>query len=304
MGKRDIALRIKSVRETRKITRAMYLISASKFQKAKVMLDNVRPYYHKIQVTMKDILLHSGEVTSYYINNNKQKYNIDNKEEEQKPKKKCLIVVTGDKGLCGAYNHNVIKKAEEIIGGEKVNLMVVGEVGRRYFIKKGYDVDIEFLYTAQNPTTTAAGEISDVILNAYNRGLTNEISIVYTEMEGLIQRVKVLRLLPLDIENFMALASEREEGTENNGVQIDDDMIYEPSVTEVFDTLVPEYIKGLVYSILVQAFASEHFARMMAMDGATSNADKMINKLTLEYNKVRQASITQEISEIIAGASV
>ncbi|AEM78198.1 ATP synthase F1 subunit gamma [Thermoanaerobacter wiegelii] len=293
MGKRDIALRIKSVRETRKITRAMYLISASKFQKAKVMLDNVRPYYHKIQVAMKDILLHTGEVTSRYLE----------KKDDKSEKKKSLIVVTGDKGLCGAYNHNAIKKAEELIGKENVNLMVIGEVGRRYFIKKGYNVDIEFLYTAQNPTTAIAGEISDVILNAYNRGLTDEISIVYTEMQGLVQKVRVLRLLPLDIDNFMALANEGEEA-EKNEVVIDSDMIYEPSASEVFDVLVPEYLKGLIYSILVQAFASEHFARMIAMDGATSNADKMINRLTIEYNKLRQASITQEISEIVAGASV
>lgn len=294
MGKRDISLRIKSVKETRKITRAMYLISASKFQKAKVMLDNVRPYYNKVQLTMKDILLHTGKVTSRYL---------ERKEDDKENKRKSLIVVTGDKGLCGAYNHNVIKKAEELIGKENVNLMVIGEVGRRYFIKKGYNVDIEFLYTAQNPTTAIAGEISDVILNAYNRGLTNEISIVYTEMQGLVQKVKVLRLLPLDIDNFMALANEGEEA-EKNEVVIDDDMIYEPSASEVFDVLVPEYLKGLIYSILVQAFASEHFARMIAMDGATSNADKMINRLTLEYNKLRQASITQEISEIVAGASV
>ncbi|HHY79860.1 F-type H+-transporting ATPase subunit gamma [Thermoanaerobacter thermohydrosulfuricus] len=294
MGKRDIALRIKSVKETRKITRAMYLISASKFQKAKVMLDNVRPYYHKVQLTMKDILLHTGEVTSHYL---------ERKEDDKGNKKKSVIVVTGDKGLCGAYNHNVIKTTQELIGKEEVNLMVIGEVGRRYFIKKGYNVDIEFLYTAQNPTTAIAGEISDVILNAYNRGLTDEISIVYTEMQGLVQKVRVLRLLPLDIDNFMALANEGEEA-EKNEVVIDSDMIYEPSASEVFDVLVPEYLKGLIYSILVQAFASEHFARMIAMDGATSNADKMINRLTLEYNKLRQASITQEISEIVAGASV
>ncbi|EMT39938.1 ATP synthase, F1 gamma subunit [Thermoanaerobacter thermohydrosulfuricus WC1] len=294
MGKRDIALRIKSVKETRKITRAMYLISASKFQKAKVMLGNVRPYYHKVQLTMKDILLHTGEVTSHYL---------ERKEDDKGNKKKSVIVVTGDKGLCGAYNHNVIKTTQELIGKEEVNLMVIGEVGRRYFIKKGYNVDIEFLYTAQNPTTAIAGEISDVILNAYNRGLTDEISIVYTEMQGLVQKVRVLRLLPLDIDNFMALANEGEEA-EKNEVVIDSDMIYEPSASEVFDVLVPEYLKGLIYSILVQAFASEHFARMIAMDGATSNADKMINRLTLEYNKLRQASITQEISEIVAGASV
>lgn len=106
MGKRDISLRIKSVKETRKITRAMYLISASKFQKAKVMLDNVRPYYNKVQLTMKDILLHTGKVTSRYL---------ERKEDDKENKRKSLIVVTGDKGLCGAYNHNVIKKLKNLL---------------------------------------------------------------------------------------------------------------------------------------------------------------------------------------------
>lgn len=289
MGKRDIALRIKSTRETRKITKAMYLISASKFQKAKVMLDNVRPYYDKIQTTMKDILKHSGEATSHYF---------ERMHEVKGERKKSIIIVTGDKGLCGGYNHNVIKKAEEVIGKEPVNLMVVGEVGRRYFIDKGYNVDVEFLYTAQNPTTSAAGEISDVIINAYNMGLTDDIYVVYTEMQGLIQRVKTLKILPLDIENFNLDESEEKDN------KILSDMIYDPSPTAVFDVLVPEYVKGLIYGVLVQAFASEHFSRMLAMDGATANADKMINKLTLQYNRLRQASITQELSEIIAGSSV
>ncbi|ADD01928.1 ATP synthase F1, gamma subunit [Thermoanaerobacter italicus Ab9] len=294
MGKRDIALRIKSVKETRKITRAMYLISASKFQKAKVMLDNVRPYYHKVLLTMRDILLHTGEVTSRYL---------EKKEQDKKDKRKSLIVITGDKGLCGTYNHNVIKTAQEIIDREKIDsIVVIGEVGRHYFVKKGYNVDIEFLYTAQNPTTAAAGEITDFILNAYDKGLVDEISIVYTEMQGLVQKVRALRLLPLDIDNFMELAKEGKP--EKKEVVIDSDMVYEPSAAEVFNVLVPEYLKGLIYSILVQAFASEHFSRMVAMDGATSNADKMINRLTLEYNKMRQSSITQELSEIIAGASV
>jgi len=306
MGKRDISLRIKSTRQTRKITKAMYLISASKFQKAKVMLDNVRPYYNKIQVTMGDILKHSKEATSHYF---------EKMHEVKGDRKETIIIITGDKGLCGAYNHNVIKKAEEVLKKETANVMVVGEIGRKYFIDKGYNVDVEFLYTAQNPTTSAAGEITDLILNAYNMGLTDDVYVIYTEMQGLIQNVKTLKILPLDIENFIdeSKITEEENKTEitedenikksNEGLY-DSDMIYDPSPTAVFDILVPEYIKGLIYSVLVQAFASENFSRMVAMDGATTNADKMISKLTLQYNRLRQASITQEISEIIAGASV
>ncbi|NNG67681.1 ATP synthase F1 subunit gamma [Caldanaerobacter subterraneus] len=295
MGKRDIALRIKSVKEVRKITRAMYLISASKFQKAKGMLDRVRPYYYRVQTVMKDILLHTGEVTSRYL----EKKDVPEKQD----KRKVFLIVTGDKGLCGAYNHNVIKASIELIKNEKANLKVVGEVGRRYFIKKGYDVDRDFLYTAQNPTVDLAAEIAEILLKEYNNGDADEIWAVYTEMKGLSQKVRTLRLLPLDVENFMSVAAEEEEAVEEH-VVIDSDMIYEPSPSEVFDAIVPEYLKGLIYSILVQAFASEHFSRMVAMDGATSNADEMIEKLTLLYNKLRQASITQEIIEIITGASV
>lgn len=285
MGKRDIQLRIKSIKETRKITKAMDLISAAKFRKAKVMLDNVRPYYEKIQSTMEDILVHSGEATSHYF---------ERQHEAKGDRKKAVIVVTGDKGLCGGYNHNVIKKAEEIIDGDTQNLMVIGEVGRSYFIEKGYNVDVEFLYTAQNPTTSAAGEISDVIVSLYNRGIIDDIYAVYTEMAGLRQIVRAIKILPLDIKNF----------DDKKDVKILSDMIYDPSPTAVFNLLVPEYIKGIVYSFLIQAFASENFSRMTAMDGATSNADKMLSKLTLEYNRIRQASITQELSEIIGGSSV
>jgi len=295
MGKRDIALRIKSVKEVRKITRAMYLISASKFQKAKGMLDRVRPYYYRVQAVMKDILLHTGEVTSRYLENR----DVPEKEE----KKKVFLIITGDKGLCGAYNHNIIKAALDLIKNEHANLKLIGEVGRRYFVKKGYDVDLDFYYSVQNPTVDLAAEIADILLKEYNNGDADEIWIVYTEMKGLSQKVRTLRLLPLDVENFMSIAAEEEEAIEEP-VTIDSDMIYEPSPSEVFDAIVPEYLKGLIYSILVQAFASEHFSRMVAMDRATNNADDMIDKLTLLYNKVRQASITQEIIEIITGASV
>ncbi|MGB9780409.1 ATP synthase F1 subunit gamma [Caldanaerobacter sp.] len=295
MGKRDIALRIKSVKEVRKITRAMYLISASKFQKAKGMLDRVRPYYYRVQAVMKDILLHTGEVTSRYL----ESRDVPEKED----KKKVFLIITGDKGLCGAYNHNVIKAASDLIKNERSNLKLIGEVGRRYFVKKGYDVDLDFYYNVQNPTVDLAAEIADILLKEYNNGDADEIWTVYTEMKGLSQKVRTLRLLPLDVENFMTIAAEEEEAVEEP-VTIDSDMIYEPSPSEVFDAIVPEYLKGLIYSILVQAFASEHFSRMVAMDRATNNADDMIDKLTLLYNKVRQASITQEIIEIITGASV
>ncbi|QSZ27292.1 F0F1 ATP synthase subunit gamma [Aceticella autotrophica] len=287
MGKRDIQLRIKSVKETRKITRAMKLISAAKFRKAKVMLDNVRPFYEKIQLTMKDILKHSGEVTSHYF---------ENQHETKEERKKTLIVITGDKELCGSYNHNVIKTAEGFIDNNTGKLMIIGEVGRSYFKYKKYDVDLNFNYNVQDPTTEDADEISDLLINMYNKGLTDDIFVIFTEMKGLSQVVRTVKILPLEQRNFGDIAKE------DNKVL--SDMIYEPSPIEVFDLLVPHYIKGLIFSMMIESFASEQFSRMVAMDGATSNADKMIGKLVLKYNRIRQASITQEISEIIAGSSV
>ncbi|MBZ4665061.1 ATP synthase F1 subunit gamma [Mahella sp.] len=282
----ELLERIKSVRETQQITKAMYLISTTKVRRARAQLNATLPYYHKIRETMADILQHSPDVTSHFIS----------RDIGDRPKRIGYIVITGDRGLCGAYNHNIIKEAvAQMDDKPERSLFVVGEVGRRYFISHGYTIDVEFLYTAQDPSIYNARDIADMMVRLYNQQLLDEIYVIYTELvSGSRQEPRTLRLLPLETERLKL-------DEDNDGIR--EFIKYEPSRHAVFRVLVPEYIKGLIYGALVESFTSEHSARMLAMQTATDNADELLKDLTLTYNTVRQEAITQEMAEIIGGAN-
>ena len=286
---REIKLRIKSINQMRQITKAMKLISASKLKKARAQLEETIPYFNKVRETIADILAHSGDVESRY-------FNLRN---EKSGKRKAYIIITGDKGLAGGYNSNIKKLAEQAIGDDKENavLLVAGNSGRSYFIRKQYNVHTEFDYVVQNPTVFRAREIGDIILNLYNKQEVDEVYIVFTQMMSAITlEPKLLKLLPLEI-GALRMDVKAEE------VKIDEQIKYEPSPSVVLDVLIQKYIKGIMYGAFVEAFTSEQNARMTAMDNATKNADEMLQKLNLYYNRARQAAITQEISEIVGGAS-
>ncbi|MDK2800165.1 MAG: F-type H+-transporting ATPase subunit gamma [Clostridiales bacterium] len=283
---RDIRIRIKSIKDTMQITKAMNLIASSKLQKARRQLNHTLPYFEKIQSTLKDILAHSPDIEHVFFD----------KRENVHPKKVGYIVITADKGMCGAYNHNVIKLAEEHMKDKEDKfLFVIGHHGRDYFRKKGYNIDIEFLYTAQNPTTYRAREIGESLISMYRHNMLDEIYIVYTNMEsGVKQEPRVMKLLPLEKSHFNVVT--------DPGEQYKEYVVYDPSPKAVLDSIVPNYIKGLIFGALVESFCSEQSARMAAMDAATKNAKEMIRELTLLYNRARQAAITQEIAEIAGGA--
>ncbi|HEY5584554.1 MAG TPA: ATP synthase F1 subunit gamma [Ruminiclostridium sp.] len=286
---REIKSRIKSINQTRQITKAMKLISASKLKKARAQLEQTLPFFNKVRETIADILAHSGDVESNY-------FDITNQREG---KKKAFVIMTGDKGLAGGYNINIIKLAEKAIGDKKedASLLIAGSTGRAYFIRKKYNVHTEFDYAVQNPTVYRAREIADIILDLYNKQVVDEVYIVYTQMvTAMSLEPKILQLLPLE------LGALREDVTSDK-IVIDEQIKYEPSPSEVLDVLIPKYIKGIMYGAFVEAFTSEQSARMTAMDNATSNADDMLQKLNLYYNRARQAAITQEISEIVGGAT-
>ncbi len=286
---REIKSRIKSINQMRQITKAMKLISASKLKKARTQLEQTLPYFNKVRETIADILAHSAEVESRFF---------DLREEKQ-GKKKAYIVMTGDKGLAGGYNSNILKLTEREIGDNKENalLLVAGTTGRSYFTRKGYHVHTEFDYAVQNPTVFRAREITDIILDLYNKQEVDEVYIVYTQMISAISlEPKVLKLLPIEIGALR-------EDVKVDEIVLDQMFKYEPSESEVLDALIPKYIKGIMYGTFVEAFTSEQNARMTAMDNATKNADEMLQKLNLYYNRARQAAITQEISEIVGGAS-
>jgi F-type H+-transporting ATPase subunit gamma len=288
---REIKLRIKSIKETRQITKAMKLISAAKLKKARQQLELTLPYFNKVKDTIADILMHSGNTESMYFDVRKDK----------EGKKKGFVILTGDKGLAGGYNNNIIKLAEGKIQQEpNPVLFVAGHVGRNYFIRKSHNVFTDFDFPVQNPTVYRAREIADIILEQFKKGELDEVYLVYTLMVSTIKLVpQIMKLLPLNLDAL----KEAIGFSETTEVRIDDLFTYEPSPKAVFDVLIPKYVKGIIYGALVEAFTSEQSARMSAMDSATSNADDMLQSLNLFYNRARQAAITQEISEIVGGAA-
>lgn len=284
---KEIRSRIKGVNDIMKITNAMYLISSTKVKKAKRSLTATAPYFEKMQETILDILVHCGAGFEH-------KYFDIRPNVKDDDRKRGYIIMTGDKGLCGAYNHNVIKMTEEIIK-EKPNskLYVVGSVGRSFFTKKKYDVDSDFLYAAADPTFYRARSVAEEIVAAFENKELDEVYIIYTKMvSSLAAEPKLLPVLPLhrtDIEK-------RIKGEYQSYAS------FSPSPEAVMDMVVPNYVKGVIYGAMVEAFCSEQNARMMAMQSATDSAEEVITDLNLSYNRARQAAITQEITEIVAGA--
>lgn len=286
----EIKLRIKGIKDTKQITKAMKLISAAKLKKARKQLEQALPFFEKVRVTMVDILMHSGEINNKY-------FDLRN---EKEGKKRAYLVITGDKGLAGGYNHNMIKLAEQHINGDREALLfVAGNVGKYYFTKNKYNVYMEFDYPVQNPTIYRARDISELILKLFADGVFDEMYLAFTNMHSTISiEPQVIKLLPLELH---ALKTDMKI-TDNPDERIDDVIKYDPSPQEVLDVLVGKYVKGVIYGAFVEAFTSEQSARMTAMDSATTNADDILGKLSLSFNRARQSKITQEISEIVGGA--
>lgn len=281
---REIRTRIKSIQDIMKITNAMYLISSSKLKKARKSLQSTEPYFEALQATIYDILIRAPHISSVYFHRREKI--------KQEERKRGYLVITADKGLAGAYNHNVIKKAEEEMKkGSNNFLFVVGQVGRQYFIHKGVSVDCEFLYTAQNPNLSRAGNISATLIDLFTRGQLDEVYVVYTKMiTPMKSEVQLQKLLPLERKKFERRAAGYSHA------------LFDPSPEIVMEHLVPNYLKGLIFGILVESFSSEQNARMTAMEAATKSAKDMLKSLELQYNRARQAAITQEITEIVSGA--
>lgn len=281
---KEIKNRIKSVKDTQKITNAMYLISSTKLRKAKQDLDQTRPYFHFLQNEIKRIFRRAPSIENQYF------YPV-NKENEKEDSCGCLVI-TADKGLAGAYNSNVLKEVERLREQhEEMRFYVVGEYGRQYFLKHNIPMAQSFLYTAQNPTLDRAREISSILLDAYESNEIKKIYVIYTDMENSIEeKALVFRLLPFYRSEFM------------HQDELKTDFEFAPSLETVLDGIMPSYIAGFIYSALVDSFCSEQNARMTAMNSANQNAEKILGELQIKYNRVRQAQITQEITEVSAGA--
>lgn len=283
---REIRNRIKGIQDIMKITNAMYLISSSKLKKARKTLLATEPYFVKLQETIHDILFYAPHMHQVYF---------ERREEIPLEERKIgYLVITADKGLAGSYNHNVIKAAEEEMAkheSRNTMLFVIGQVGRQYFLRKGVTVDCEFLYTAQNPTMYRARDISETILKMFEERNLDDLYIVYTKMVTPIKSEPVVqKVLPLERRKF----ERRKAGAPHAK--------FEPSAAAVMEQLVPNYMKGLIFGCMVESFSSEQNDRMIAMEAATKSAKDMLHDLDLMYNRARQGAITQEITEVAAGA--
>ncbi|SET16445.1 ATP synthase F1 subunit gamma [Anaerobranca gottschalkii] len=274
-GIRDIKRRIKTVTNTKQITKAMEMVAAAKLRRSQDKVIQSKPYAAKMQEVVERVLSNSRDYTNPIIEGNPQG-------------KPAFIVVTADRGLCGGYNANVLRTAQKTIDKENSYVIVVGRKARDLMKKQGYNIVAEFLDIGDEPNYNHGQRIYGTVAQLLEEGLFSEVNIIYTQfINALTQRVVIERLLPV----------------ERKGEKISNIYLFEPSVEEVLDNLIPKYLTGKLYQALVESKAAEHGARMTAMGSATDNASEMIEKLTLTYNRARQASITQEILEIVNGAN-
>lgn len=285
---KEIKNRIKSVKDTQKITNAMYLIASTKLRKAKSELDQTRPYFNALQGEIKRIFRISEEIENQYF------YPVSG--EHELPGSYGYLVITADKGLAGAYNQNVIKEAMNLMKEhDNPKLFVVGEYGRHCFNSHQIPIEKSFLYTAQNPTIQRAREISDILLDLFHRKELAKIYIIYTDMKNAVEeKTCSTRLLPFHRAQFII--------PDNHEKKIEKPFEFQPSIEKVLDHIVPSYVTGFIYSALVDSFCSEQNARMNAMDAANRNAQEILDDLSAQYNHIRQTAITQEITEISSGA--
>ncbi|OPJ55260.1 ATP synthase F1 subunit gamma [Alkalithermobacter paradoxus] len=276
VGMKDIKRRMKSINNTKQITKAMELVSSAKLRRAKEQVEKSRPYFLTLYNTIKKISQNTKEVSSSFL-------------EKREVKNRGYIVIAGDRGLAGGYNSNVIKEALAHMNNKKESIIAVSRKSSDFFTKRNYKLLGEFL-GVEDMGFSSAQEITKVAIDAYKNKEVDEVYLVYTEFKStLVQEPKVIKLLPLSFEL-------EEETTKREIIE------YEPSAEAVLDYIVPKFVAGTVFGGIVESFASEQAARRTAMESASDNADEMISKLELSYNRARQSSITQEISEIVAGA--
>ena len=285
-GTKEIKAHIGSIQETRKITSAMYLIASTKLRRARQELDNTRPYFQALRGEIRHIFRAVSDIDSPYF------YPAEG-ETGCNGTYGCLVI-TADKGLAGSYNQNAIREAMKLLEQHpNTKLFVVGEYGRRFFSHRNIPIEHSFLYTAQNPTMARAREISALLLDRYDHGELQKIFLVYTDMENAASfQARSTRLLPFHRTHFSVEAEE----------PITESFEFLPDPRAVLDSMMPSYVSGFIYSALIDSFCCEQNARMAAMDSANQNAEKLLGELSLEFNRVRQSAITQEITEISAGA--
>ncbi len=279
---KDIKRRKESIQSTGQITKAMKLVATVKLQKARSKAENARPYFDAMYNTVFSMLAGSGNIEHRFM-------------KAGETNRKAIIVITANRGLAGGYNSNVTKLVTNSdISKEDAVIYAIGTKGRDYFNRRGYEIAKDYSEVINEPIYSDAMEIGQEVLRAFEAGEIGEIYLAYTSFKNtVVHEPKLVKLLPVNPNDFKGDIVQ-----ENNTL-----MNYEPEEDVALDIIIPKYINSLLYGALMEAVASENGARMTAMDNATSNAEEMISDLSLMYNRARQGSITQELTEIIAGAN-
>ncbi len=279
---KDVKRRIKSVESTKQITKAMELVASSKLRKAKERAEKAQPYFKELYSTMCDIAQNKA-FSSRFISDNIVKTTL-------------VVVIAGDRGLAGGFNHNVLKLAttkfdEAIQNGNSVRVMPIGKKAVEYFEKRNYEIVNPCQQIAEGITIYKSQNIADEIISQFKNGEIGKVELVYTTLvSALSQEPVFVEVLP--VKNLDDASDAKPQSL----------TIYDPSPEEVFDDLIPKYINGIIYGAVVDSFASEQAARRTAMESASDNASEMIDSLSLLYNRARQAQITQELTEIVSGS--
>ncbi len=275
---KEIKTRIKSVESTKQITKAMELVSSSKFRKAKEKAETSRPYFNTLYGTVQDIAKNANGSKNEFL-------------KERKVNNVCYIVIAGDRGLAGGYNSNVFKSVISHNKSGKAKVVSIGKKAKEFLTKRNYEL-IDSIETVEEAVYEDASRVANKVMQAYKNGEIDEVNLVYTEfVSALTQEPKLIKLLPVTVEK------DKEEKKSRVTVE------YLPSASSVLGYVLPKYIAGSIHGAIAESYASEQAARRTAMESATDNANEMISKLELSYNRARQAAVTQEISEIVGGAS-
>ena len=277
---RDIKRRRSSIQGTQQITKAMKLVSTVKLQRARAAAEKSQYYFDSMYRTVGSILSRVGHIEHRYLIPGESP-------------RKAVVVITSNRGLAGGYNSNVVKliTRNDALKKEDLDLYTIGNKGREAFARHGYTIREDLPDIIEDPLYSEVNDLTARLLKSYEDGEVGEIYLAYTFFKNTVsQEPRLLKLLPV------------EPLDQDGDGFVDSVMNFEPEDVEAIDMIVPKYISSLIYGGLKEAIASENGARMQAMDNATSNAEEMIDKLSLQYNRARQGSITQELTEIIAGS--
>lgn len=281
---RDIKRRRTSIQSTGQITKAMKLVSTVKLQKSRTKAESSKPYFDLMYATITSMLERSGNMNHRYL-------------AAPTSNKKAVIAITSNRGLAGGYNNNIVKMiaGDPNLPAADTKIYAVGRKGRDGLVRKGYEIALDASEVINAPLYQDASDLTKELLEAFEKGEIGEIYLAYTYFKNTVVHIpRLIKLLPIDRE----AVTSGEEAPKARAL-----MNYEPNAETVLDMIIPKYMSSLIYGALLEALASENGARMTAMDSATNNAEEMLSKLELQYNRARQGSITQELTEIIAGAN-